>query len=331
MGEIQDVLLFGAPMAHIVEVLRATSRLHVLEEAADPDLIIQTVGPGVRAAVVTITGRLPATVMARLPKLEFVARFGVGYDCIDIQYAAGHGVTVTNTPDVLTEEVADSALGLLLCTVRQFPHAERYLRAGRWKQDDYPPSQATLRDRTVGIVGLGRIGKAIARRLDAFGVPVVYHSRRVQPDAVYRYYPTLVGMASDVDTLIVITPGGAGTRHLINAEVLAALGPRGILINMARGTVVDDAALMAAIESRTIHSAGLDVFTNEPDVPQAYLAMDHIVLLPHVGSATEYTRLRMQQLVVDNIEAWVAGEPPLTPVPETPWPPAARSGAGGGG
>jgi lactate dehydrogenase-like 2-hydroxyacid dehydrogenase len=266
--------------------------------------------------------------MARLPRLEIVASFGVGYDNIDTAYASRHGITVTHTPDVLTEEVADTALGLLLCTVREFPQAERYLRAGRWLKAHYPLTTATLRDRTVGIVGLGRIGLAIARRLDAFSVPVVYHSRREKPDVPYRHYARLVDMARDVDTLIVMTPGGADTKNLINAEILDALGPRGILINMARGSVVDDAALIKALQEKRIHSAGLDVFVNEPDVPRAYLDMDHVVLFPHLGSATVHTRRRMEQLVVDNLAAWAAGRPPLTPVPETPWPPARSQSRG---
>jgi lactate dehydrogenase-like 2-hydroxyacid dehydrogenase len=322
-----DVLLIGAPKPYTVERLRALFPLHVLAHAADADALVSEVGPRVRGVAVTgAPDGLKGPMMARLPQLELVASFGVGYDNIDTAYAAAHGITVTNTPDVLTEEVADTTLGLLLATVREFPQAERYLRAGKWLQASYPLTRATLRDRTVGIVGLGRIGKAIARRLDAFAVPVVYHSRRPQPDVPYRHYPTLTGMARDVDTLIVITPGGAETRHLINAEVLAALGSNGILINMARGTVVDDAALIAALQDRTIYAAGLDVFTNEPDVPAAYLEMDNVVVFPHLGSATVYTRRQMEQLVIDNLAAWAAGKPPLTPVAETPWPPARPRG-----
>jgi lactate dehydrogenase-like 2-hydroxyacid dehydrogenase len=322
MSDKADVLLVGVPKKLIVERLDAFVNLHVLENAKDADALVALVGPRVRAAAVT--GALMGELMARLPRLELVASFGVGYDNIDTAYAAAHGITVTNTPDVLTEEVADTALGLLLCTVRELPQAERYLRAGKWMQAQYPLTRATLRDRTVGIVGLGRIGKAIARRLDAFLVPVVYHSRTPQPDVPYRHYPTLVGMARDVDTLMVITPGGPGTRHLINAEVLDALGPRGIVINMSRGTVVDDAALIEALKERRIYSAGLDVFLDEPEVPKEYLEMDHIVLFPHLGSSTVYTRTRMEQLVVDNVAAWAAGRAPLTPVPETPWPPKKR-------
>ena len=184
-----------------------------------------------------------------------------------------------------------------------------------------PLTPATLRDRTVGIVGMGRIGKAIARRLEAFGVPVVYHSRNPQAGVTYKYYPKLVDMARDVDTLMVIVPGGAATKNLINAEVLKALGPNGILINMARGSVVDEPALIQALKDRTIMSAGLDVFVNEPQVPQELIEMEHIVLFPHLGSASVHTRKAMDQLVVDNLKSWFAGKGPLTPVPETPYPP----------
>jgi lactate dehydrogenase-like 2-hydroxyacid dehydrogenase len=205
--------------------------------------------------------------------------------------------------------------------VREFPQAERFVRAGKWPQGQYPLTKATLRNRTVGMVGMGRIGKAIARRLEAFGVPVVYHSRNPQPGVAYKYYPKLVDMARDVDTLMVIVPGGAATANMINAEVLAALGPNGILINLARGSVVDEPALIAALKNSTIYSAGLDVFAKEPQIPKELLEMDHVVLFPHLGSSTEVTRAAMDQLVVDNILAWAAGKPPLTPVPETPYPP----------
>jgi len=254
-----------------------------------------------------------------LPRLEIVSTFGVGYDHIDVQWAAAHGVTVTNTPQVLTEEVADTALGLLLCVVREFPQAERYLRAGKWAERAYPLTKATLRNRTVGMVGMGAIGQAIARRLDAMKVPVVYHSRRPAAGVSYRHYPKLLDMARDVTVLLVITPGGAETKNLINAEVLKALGPEGILINMARGSVVDEEALIQALKDKVILSAGLDVYVREPEVPAELIAMDNVVLFPHLGSGSVYTRTQMDQLVVDNLLAWAAGKPPLTAVPETPW------------
>jgi len=184
----------------------------------------------------------------------------------------------------------------------------------------YPLSKATLRDRTVGMVGMGRIGRAIARRLDGFGVPVVYHSRSPQSGVSHKHYPKLLDMARDVDTLILITPGGPSTKHLVNAEVLDALGPNGIVINMSRGTVVDDDALIAALKARKIYAAGLDVFVAEPQVPAAYLELDNVTLFPHLGSSTVHTRQKMEQLVVDNLLTWRDGKAPLTPVPETPWP-----------
>jgi lactate dehydrogenase-like 2-hydroxyacid dehydrogenase len=256
--------------------------------------------------------------MDALPNLEIIANFGVGYDNVDAAEAARRGIVVTNTPDVLNEEVADTALGLLLATVRQLPQADRYLRAGKWLEKPFPLT-STLRERRAGILGLGRIGKAIAKRLEAFGISVAYHGRNRQPDVAYPYYPTLVGLAEAVDILVVITPGGAETKNMVNADVLRALGPNGILINVARGSVVDEPALIEALRSRTILSAGLDVFAQEPKVPQELIDMDHVVLLPHVGSGSVHTRDAMGKLVADNLLSWFAGRGPLTPVTETPW------------
>lgn len=266
-------------------------------------------------------GARPVTdaLMARLPRLEIVANFGVGYDTVDAAAAGRRGVMVTNTPDVLNEEVADLTLGLLLATVREIPQADRYLRAGRWLEAPYPLG-TSLRTRTVGLVGMGRIGQAIARRLDAFGVPVAYHSRNPAPGVAYRHYPDLVELARAVDTLVLILPGGPATKGLVGREVLEALGPDGILVNVARGTVVDEPALVEALVNRTIRAAGLDVFASEPHVPEALLALDNVVLLPHVGSSTHHTRGAMGQLVVDNVVGWFAGKGPVTPVAETPWP-----------
>jgi lactate dehydrogenase-like 2-hydroxyacid dehydrogenase len=255
-----------------------------------------------------------------LPRLEIIANFGVGYDGIDLAACAARGILVTNTPDVLTEEVADTALGLLLMTVREFSAAERYLRAGKWASDGpYPLTRATLRDRTVGIAGLGRIGIALARRLDAMQVPVVYHNRTRRDDVPYRHYADLKAMAADVDTLISVLPGGPHTANIVGAAVLTALGPRGILINIGRGSVVDEAALIAALKNGTILAAGLDVFASEPHVPEELIALENAVLLPHVGSASVYTREAMGQLCVDNLTSWFGKGRPLTPVPETPW------------
>jgi lactate dehydrogenase-like 2-hydroxyacid dehydrogenase len=317
-GDKADVVMFG-PKPIIEEALtKAGFPLHKAWAAPDQDAFIAAIAPKVRAiAAVAGHGPVDGALMARFPKLEIVSSFGVGYDHIDAKWAGAHGVVVTNTPDVLNEEVADTALGLLLATVRHLPQAERYLRAGNWgKHGDYQLTPS-LRDRTVGIVGMGRIGKAIARRLDAMKVPVVYHSRR-PTDVPYKHYPNLIEMARAADVLLVITPGGAATRNLINAEVLEALGPKGILINMARGSVVDEPALIKALQGKKILSAGLDVFANEPQVPQELIEMENVVLLPHVGSGSVETRRAMDQLVADNIISWFAGKGPLTPVPETP-------------
>ncbi|WP_246164175.1 2-hydroxyacid dehydrogenase [Blastochloris sulfoviridis] len=305
-------------MPMILDQLGQRFRLLRLWETGG-ETALEAAAPHIRALASTVGGApVDAALLDRLPKLEIIASFGVGYDHIDAAAAGRRGVVVTNTPDVLTEEVADTALGLLIGTVRQLPQAERYLRAGKWREANFPLSPS-LRDRSVGIYGMGRIGRAIARRLDAFGVPVAYFSRTAHADVPYPYHPDLVALARNVDTLIAIAPGTPETRAAINAEVLAALGPRGILINVARGSVVDEPALIEALKTGTILSAGLDVFADEPNVPAELIAMEHVVLLPHVGSAALYTRQAMAQLTIDNLVSWFEGRGPLTPVPETPW------------
>jgi lactate dehydrogenase-like 2-hydroxyacid dehydrogenase len=318
-AEKLDVLMVGPVMPLIEQGISRAFTLHKLWETPDREALIARLAPRLRAIVAGGGKHEPMgpDFLGRFPKLEIVSSFGVGYDHVDAKWAAARGIVVTNTPDVLTEEVADTALGLLLCTVRELPQAERYLRAGKWLEGDYPLTRATLRDRTVGMVGLGRIGKAIARRLDAFRVPVVYHSRHPQPGVPYRHYANLVDMARDVDVLMVVTPGGPATKNLIDASVLEALGPDGILINMSRGSVVDEPALIAALKAGRILSAGLDVFANEPRVPPELMAMENVVLFPHVGSASVHTRDAMGQLVVDNLLSWAAGKGALTPVPES--------------
>ncbi|MDJ1160210.1 2-hydroxyacid dehydrogenase [Chelatococcus sp. SYSU_G07232] len=306
-------------MPLIVEGLEKRFTLHRLWEASDKDALLAEIAPRVRGALAGGAAVLDGALIERLPKLEIIGNFGVGYDGVDVRTAAGRGVVVTNTPDVLTEEVADLALGLLIATVRQIPQADRYLRAGRWLEKPYPLSP-TLRDRTIGILGLGRIGKAIAKRCESFGLDIAYHGRSRQADVAYRYFPSLVEMAKAVDILMIVAPGGTETRHLVDAAVLEALGPQGILVNVARGSVVDERALIAALAKGTILSAGLDVFEDEPCVPAELIAMDNVVLLPHIGSASVHTRNAMGQLVVDNIVSWFDGKGPLTPVPETPWP-----------
>jgi lactate dehydrogenase-like 2-hydroxyacid dehydrogenase len=285
-----------------------------LWEAADPDALLTERGPDVRGVSTGGVRPIDGAFLDRLPAVQIVANFGVGYDSVDVAAATERGVVVTNTPGVLDDEVADTAMALLLMAVRELGQAERYLRAGRWEAEgNYPLTLATMKGRRLGILGLGRIGEAIARRAEAFGMTVGYHNRRSK-DVPYTYHPSLLEMARDVDTLMVVVPGGEATRHLVDAEVLAALGPDGILINIGRGTVVDEAALIEALRSRTILSAGLDVYENEPHVPQELIELDNAVLLPHVGSGSEPTRRAMGQLVVDNLVSWFEKGKALTPV-----------------
>lgn len=312
-------MLTGTVIASAEAALEDAFALHRLREVADRAAWLGENGARIRGIAATNGVPVDAALIDALPALEIIAGFGVGYDNIDVAAARRRGIVVTNTPDVLTDEVADLAVGLLLAAVRQIPQADRYLRDGLWTARPFPFT-ATLRGRRVGIFGLGRIGRAIARRLDGFGVDILYHNRTPRDDVPYRYIDTLQGLAQACDVLIVATPGGEGTRHAVDAPVLAALGSDGILVNIGRGSTVDEAALVEALSRGALLSAGLDVFENEPHVPQALKAVERTVLLPHVGSASVRTRDAMGRLMVDNLRAWFAGKGPLTPVPETPVP-----------
>ncbi|MDB5619724.1 2-hydroxyacid dehydrogenase [Tardiphaga sp.] len=313
-----DLLIYGPTKPLIERGFTDQYEQHRFETLADLERLSADAAGRIRG--IAVTGLVPtnASVLSRFPKLEIISSFGVGYDHIDAKYAAEHNIIVTNTPDVLTEEVADTALGLFIATAREFIKADKYVRSGLWQTQPYPLSVGSLRDRKVGMVGMGRIGQAIARRLDASLVPVVYHSRNPAAGVTHQHYPNLIEMAKAVDTLIVITPGGPSTAGMINAEVMNALGPRGIIVNVARGSVIDEPALIAALKSGTILAAGLDVFAQEPKVPDELRAMQNVVLLPHIGSASVVTRNAMDQLVVDNLKVWFAGKAPMTPIAETP-------------
>jgi lactate dehydrogenase-like 2-hydroxyacid dehydrogenase len=318
--EAITVLVPGKLHEHSVERIGRTFRMLRLD-TIDPALVTDEMKASVRGVAASPAiggGMIGPEFMAALPRAEIVANFGVGYDGVDARWAGEHGVMVTNTPDVLTEEVADTTVGLLLSTVRELSKAEAWLRGGRWKRDgNYRLTPLTLRDRSIGIFGMGRIGLAIARRLEAFGLPIAYHNRRSVEGLAYAYHPTLKGLASAVDTLISVAPGTPATAKAVNAEVLAALGPDGVFVNIGRGSTVDEAALAAALASGAIAAAGLDVFADEPNVPQALLDAPNTVLLPHVGSASEHTRRAMADLVVDNLISWFTEGSALTPVPET--------------
>lgn len=260
-----------------------------------------------------------ARLIAELPRLQLIANYGVGYDSIDCAAAASRGVVVTNTPDVLNDEMADFTVGLMLATIREIPQSDAYLRAGNWERSGAFPLTASLRDRKIGIAGLGRIGQVIARRLQAFERPIAYYARTPRDGLPYEYHSSLEALAEAVDVLIVVLPGGSATHHAVNGQVLKKLGPNGILVNVARGSVADEEALIAALRDGTILGAGLDVFAHEPSVPQALREMKNVVLTPHVGTGTHHTRRLMGNLVIDNVRAWFAGKGPLTPVSETPW------------
>ena len=317
MQQKSDMTILVPARLHEHAVKRIGADFHMMAaDKADPALL----SPEQRVAVrgVAAQTRIDAAFIDALPNLEIIASFGVGYDAVDAKHAGEKGVMVTNTPDVLTDEVADTAVGLLINTVRELPRAEAWLRAGKWAgSGDYPLTRATLRGRSIGIFGMGRIGLAVARRLEAFGLPISYHNRRKVEGASYTYYPSLTELARNVDTLVSVAPGGASTHKIVNREVLEALGPNGVFVNVGRGSTVDEEALAAALADGTILAAGLDVFAREPNVPDALIRLDNACLLPHVGSASVHTRQAMADLVVDNLTAWFKTGKAITPVPET--------------
>jgi lactate dehydrogenase-like 2-hydroxyacid dehydrogenase len=252
--------------------------------------------------------------IAALPALEIIGVFGVGVDAVDLAVAKAKGVRVTNTPDVLTEGVAELGIALLLAVARRIPQNDRYLRAGRWPKEGDPALASSLAGRRLGIVGLGRIGRRVAEFAQAFGMEIRYGGPRRKGDVSWPYYDDLAALARDVDVLMLACKGGPETAGLIGREVIDALGPEGWLINIARGSVVDEPALVEALTSGRLGAAGLDVFAREPEVPEALLGLDNVVLQPHQGSASEETRAAMGRLVLANLEAHFAGKPLLTPV-----------------
>lgn len=268
---------------------------------------------------VALSGAFPAVWFEQLPNVEIVASFGVGYDGIDAKLAGSKGIIVTNTPDVLNDEVADTAIALLLNTIRELPKAEAWLRDGNWKPGSaYPLTRYSLKGRHVGLYGLGRIGLEIAKRLEPFKVKISYHTRSRHADAPYNYHPTLKGLAEAVDTLVAIVPKTPQTHKTVNADILSALGPDGIVVNVGRGWTVNEDDLIAALNAGTIGGAGLDVFYDEPNVPAGLLSAPNTVLVPHVGSASIPTRNAMADLVAENLISWFEQGKPVTPVAETP-------------
>jgi len=309
-----DIIVTAPLPPFLYGPLKADYRCHDYVAATDKAGFLAGVGGAIRGLVQGGGTVTPTALLDALPKLEIISVFGVGYDGVPVDYCRARGLKVTNTPDVLTDDVADVAVALIMMTGRGFVRLNRFVHAGGWLQQG-PELTTKLGGRTVGILGLGRIGKAIAGRVSAMGMQVAYTGRKAQ-DVPYRFMPDLKTLAAAVDFLVVACPGGAATRNIVDADVLAALGSKGTLVNIARGSIVDEPALVKALADGTIKAAGLDVFADEPRIPPALLAMDNVVLLPHVGSATNETRKAMGDLCKANLDAWFAGKPLPTLIPE---------------
>ncbi len=296
---------------------RLDAEFAIIELFAEPDRAGFLAAQGVDFEAIVTDGHwgVPEDVMAALTNLRVVSSYGVGYDAIDAGAAVARGILVSHTPNVLNDEVADTAILLWLGVSRRLISADRWARSGAWEDKGNFPLTHAVRGTTVGILGLGRIGQTIAARATAFGANVIYHARSQKP-VEHRYYPDLVEMARAADTLVCITPGGAETRHLVNAGVIAALGPNGMLVNVSRGSVIDEAALVTALEAGKLGGAGLDVFEAEPKIPEALKSMDNVILTPHIGSATVETRRAMGDLTCDNLSQFLRDRTVLTPIPE---------------
>jgi lactate dehydrogenase-like 2-hydroxyacid dehydrogenase len=306
-----EIILTAPGHAGTMATLLAEFDAHKYWEAPDKKAFVQK-NKGARGLATFGPLSVDGAFMDQFPKLEIISNFGVGVDAINLADAKSRGIIVTNTPDVLNDCVADTALALVLMTLRKLPQSEGYLRAGQWLHKPYPLT-TSAGGKTLGILGLGRIGEAIAKRALACGMKIRYHNRR-KKDVPYPYDPDPVTLAKNSDVLMVVTPGGAETSRLVNARILDALGPQGYLVNIARGSVVDEPALLRYLQEKRIAGAGLDVYADEPRVPPEFFKLDNAVLLPHVGSATVETRKAMGDLQVENLRRHFSGQPVLTRV-----------------
>jgi hydroxypyruvate reductase len=301
--------LYGPTLA----ALDAAYACHRYWTAPDQAALMKQLAADCKIVVTSGSRGIAGAEMAQLPKLELVACFGVGTDAIDLVHAKAHRIAVTNTPDVLTEDVADLAVSLVLASIRRVVQGDHYVRAGRWLKGGMALTQS-MQARKIGIVGLGRIGQAIAKRCVAFNTSIAYFGPRRKADVPYRHFDSTVALAQWADVLIAACPGGPATRKIISKEVLAALGPEGLFVNIARGSVVDQEALVEMLVSGQLGAAGLDVFNDEPRVPEILFGLDNVVLQPHQASATTSTRAAMGQLVLDNVANFLAGKALVTPV-----------------
>jgi lactate dehydrogenase-like 2-hydroxyacid dehydrogenase len=307
-----EILQTQPLLASCEQGLKDAYIVHKLHEAADPKALVAEIGPRVRG--VATMGKVDAELIAALPNLEIISSFGVGYDGVDIGAAKARNIRVTNTPNVLNDAVAEITIGMMIGLARRIPQGDRFVREGKWQAGGQLGLFSELTGRTVGILGLGRIGKEIAVRLQAMKMRVVYFGRHRQEREPYIFYDKLEDMARDSDWLVIIAPGGNATKGIVSRKVLEALGPDGYLVNVARGTLIDEPAMVEMLASGRLGGAALDVFEDEPKVPEQLLALDNVVLSPHQGSATHETRKLMGQLVIDNLAAHFAGEPLLSAV-----------------
>ena len=308
------VLVIGPYPPGGIEKLEAAYDVHRYWEADDKPALLREHGPAIRAIATRGDLGASAELMAALPKLEMIGVYGVGVDGVDLAAARARGIKVSNTPDVLTGETADIALALMLAFAREVPKGDRYVRDGTWGREGNMPLSTRMHGKRLGIVGLGRIGKAVAKRAAGFDMQIAYFGRSAQPAVPYTFVNSLTALAAQSDFLVATLAGGAGTAKIVTKDVLMALGPKGIFVNVARGSVVDETALLEALENKTIAGAALDVYLNEPKIDPRFLALGNVVLMPHVGSATRETRAAMSQLMLDNIAAHFAGKPLITPV-----------------
>jgi len=311
---LPEILCVTNPPPFLLEPLKARFIVHQRLHETDPAAFAR-VAPKIRAIQASGESKVNAALIAQLPALEVISVMGVGYDGIDVAAAQAHNVVVTHTPDVLNDDVADLAIALMLAWSRQIARADRFVRAGEWLKRPLPLGRK-LSGARLGIVGMGRIGQAIAQRAAAFGMAIAYTARSAKPELPHPFCASAAALAARSDFLVLITPGGAATRKLVDAEVLRALGPNGCVVNVARGSVIDQSALIEALKTGTIAGAALDVFEDEPNVPQALREMDNVVMTPHIGSATAQTRRAMAKLAFDNLDAKLSGRPVPTPVPE---------------
>jgi lactate dehydrogenase-like 2-hydroxyacid dehydrogenase len=309
-----EILSVANMYAPCLERLEREFTVHRLWAAADKAKLLAEVAPRIRGVQTSGFSGLSAEIIDALPRLEIVSSFGVGVDAVDFDATRRRGIVVTNTPDVLNDCVADLALGLMIAAARRIPQGDAFTRAGKWLQGNMPLAMRVTGAR-LGILGLGRIGRAIAKRAAGFDMQIAYHSRRPVADVPYRYYDKLVDLARDSDFLVVIAPGGKDTFHIVDETVMRALGQKGVLVNVARGSLVDEQALLRVLQEGALGGAALDVFEDEPRVPEAFFTLDNVVLSPHVGSGTHHTRKAMGDLTVDNLVAYFSGKPVLTPVP----------------